>query len=314
MGKIAYLFPGQGSQYIGMGKELYDSFSECKEVFDETDRCLGYNLSDLIFNGDKEDLDRTEYTQPAVVTMSIAAYRALSRYNIYPNVAAGLSLGEYTALTVSGVFTQSQVIPLVQKRGRYMQTAVPEGKGKMCAILGLTQENVREVCEKAKEFGVVEAANFNCPGQIVIGGETKAVEEAARIAKIMGALKCIFLPVSAPFHTGMLEPAAEKLRVELDNLSLGKMKIPVISNVTADYIKSEDEIKDLLYKQVMSSVLWEHTIRRMIKDGVRHFVEIGPGRTLSAFVRKIDRSLNVYHVEDKGSLKEVALALEALSN
>lgn len=312
MGKIAYLFPGQGSQYIGMGKELYNSFPECKEVFDNTDECLGIKFSDMIFEGNKEELDRTEYTQPAIVTMSIAAYKALSRYNVLPHVTAGLSLGEYTALTISGVFTQSQVIPLVQKRGRFMQTAVPEGKGKMCAILGLTEEKVREVCKKAEEFGMVEPANFNCPGQIVIGGETKAVEEAARIAKELGALRCIFLPVSAPFHTGMLYPAAKKLREELDNLSLGKMNIPVISNVTADYIRSVEDVKDLLYRQVMSSVLWEQTIRRMIKDGVKHFVELGPGRTLSGFVKKIDRSLRVYHVEDKVSLEEAASALENL--
>lgn len=312
MRKIAFLFPGQGSQYIGMGKDLYDNFPECREVFDLTDKSLKINLSQIIFFGNKEDLDRTEITQPAVVTVSLAAYRALSRYNIQPYVTAGLSLGEYTALTISGVFSQEQVIPLVQKRGRLMQEAVPEGKGRMCAILGLNEEKVREVCKKAGELGTVEPANFNCPGQIVIGGETMAVEKAAQLAKDLGALKCVFLPMSTPSHTEMLEPAAGMLRKELESLTLGHLNIPVICNVTADYIASEDEITDLLCRQVMSSVLWEHTIQRMIKDGVEHFVELGPGKTLSGFVKKIDRSLKVYHVEDRASLLETVSALEKI--
>lgn len=310
MDKVAYLFPGQGSQYIGMGKELYDSYSECRDVFDETDERLNLKLSDMMFEGSKEELDRTEYTQPAIVTMSIAAYRAISRYDIKPHVTAGLSLGEYSALTMSGVFTLSLVIPLVQKRGRFMQNAVPEGKGRMCAILGLSEDKVREACDKAQEYGLVEPTNFNCPGQIVIGGETRAVEEAANIANKLGALRCISLPVSAPFHTRMLAPAADNLKAELENLPLGDMKLPVISNVTAEYINSVDEVKSLLYEQVMSSVLWEQTIRRMVADGVRHFVELGPGKTLSGFVRKIDRDLKTYHVEDVASLEETVAALK----
>jgi len=312
MEKTAFIFPGQGSQYIGMGKDLYDSFPECREVFDNTDECLGFKLSEIIFNGSSKELDRTENTQPAVVTVSLAAYKALCRYNIRPHVAAGLSLGEYTALTVSGAFTQSQVIPLVRKRGKFMQEAVPEGKGRMCAVLGLSEEKVRAVCEKAGRFGVVEPANFNCPGQIVIGGETDAVEEAARIAKDEGAFKCVFLPMSVPSHTPMMYPAAIKLREELDKLTFGLMEIHVISNVTADYINSVWEVNSLLYRQVMSSVLWEQAVRRMAEDGVRHFVELGPGKTLSGFVKKIDRSLNVYHVEDKASLEETVSALERI--
>lgn len=314
MVKIAFIFPGQGSQYIGMGKELYNSFPECKRVFEEADESLHIKLSEKIFEGSKEELNRTEYTQPAIVAMSLAAYHALSRYDIKPCVTAGLSLGEYSSLTVSGVFNLSQVIPLVQKRGRFMQDAVPEGKGGMCAILGLTEDKVREACDKAREYGIVEPANFNCPGQIVIGGEIRALDEAVGYAKELGALRCVKLDVSAPFHTSMLAPAAEKLKLELNGVMLGDMRLPVISNVTADYINGVNEIKDLLYKQVMSSVLWEQTIRRMVKDGIRHFVEIGPGRTLSGFIKKIDRGLDTYHVEDVASLKETVLALDKKLN
>jgi [acyl-carrier-protein] S-malonyltransferase len=311
MGKTAFLFAGQGAQYIGMGKELYENFPVCKATFEEAGESLKLDLSELIFRGKKEDLDLTENTQPAVVTMSVAAYRAISEYGIVPDVVAGLSLGEYSALTASGVFTLSQVVPLVRKRGRFMQEAVPEGAGKMCAILGLAEDKVREACDEAKSIGIVEAANFNCPGQIVIGGENKAVDEAAKLAKAKGAMKCIDLAVSAPFHTSMLKPAAEKLKNELSIIPISNLQIPLISNVHANYVKNSDEVKDLLYNQVMSSVLWEQTIRRMIADGVQNFVEIGPGKTLSGFVKKIDRSLGIYNVEDMASLEAAAAALKA---
>lgn len=312
--KIAFIFPGQGSQYIGMGKELYNSYPECRRVFEEADESLHFKLSGKIFEGSREELDRTEYTQPAILTMSLAAYHALSGYDIKPHVTAGLSLGEYSSLTISGVFSLSQVVPLVQKRGRFMQEVVPEGIGGMWAILGLSEDKVREACDRAKVYGIVEPANYNCPGQIVIGGELRAVEEAADYARKLGAIRCVKLDVSAPFHTRMLAPAAEKLRLELDKIIPEEMKLPVISNVTADYINGVDEVKELLYRQVMSSVLWEQTIRRMIEDGVRHLVEIGPGRILSGFVRKIDRGLSSYHVEDVASLKETVLALEKKLN
>ncbi len=307
MGKTAFLFAGQGAQYIGMGKELYDAFGVCKRTFEEAGESLSMDLTELIFHGSKEELDLTENTQPSIVTTSIAAYRALSEYGIKPDVAAGLSLGEYSALTAAGVFTLAQVIPLVRKRGRYMQEAVPDGIGKMCAILGLAEDKVREACEQAKSYGIVEPANFNCPGQIVIGGEIKAVEEAARIAKEKGALKTMDLAVSAPFHTSMLRPAADRLKAELVALELGNLNIPVLSNVNAEYAK-EDQIKELLYQQVMSSVQWEQILRRMVADGVTAFIEIGPGKTLSGFVRKIDRGLKVYNVEDLATLENTVKA------
>lgn len=311
MGKIAFLFAGQGAQYIGMGKELYESHSVCRQVFEEASDCLGFDITKLILTGTKEELDLTENTQPAVVTMSLAAYQAVREKGIVPDVVAGLSLGEYSALTAAGAFTLSQVVPLVRKRGRFMQEAVPAGIGKMCAVLNLSEDKIREACEEAKPFGIVEPANFNCPGQIVIGGEIKAVEEAARLAKEKGAMKTIDLPVSAPFHTSMLKPAADRLKAEFNQLLLGELITPVISNVNAEYVQSAGQVKELLYKQVMSSVLWEQTLRRMIADGVTEFIEIGPGKTLSGFVKKIDRGLNIFNVEDIASLENTVKAIQA---
>jgi len=310
MGKIAFLFAGQGAQYVGMGKELYDSFAVCRRVFEEADESVGFKLTKLIFEGQKQELDLTENTQPAIVAVSIAAYKAISEFGIVPDVAVGLSLGEYSALTAGGAFETRQVIPLVRKRGRFMQEAVPAGVGKMCAVLGLSEEKVREACKEAGAYGIVEPANFNCPGQIVIGGELRAVDEAARLAKEKGAVKTIDLPVSAPFHTSMLSPAADRLRSELEAIELKDLKIPVISNVTADYIGSKSELKDLLVRQVKSSVLFEQSIRRLIDDGVTDFVELGPGRTLSGFVKRIDRNLGIYNVEDLASLKSTVNGLK----
>ena len=309
MGKKAFLFAGQGAQYIGMGKELYEAFPVCRQTFEEAGESLSSNLTELIFNGTSAELNLTENTQPAVVTMSVAALRALLQYGIEPDILAGLSLGEYSALAAGGVFTLSQVIPLVRKRGRFMQEAVPEGVGKMCAVLGLSEEKVRAACREAGRMGIVEPANFNCPGQIVIGGEIAAVDEAARLAKALGALKTIDLAVSAPFHTSMLKPAAERLKAELEPMELGTLLRPLINNVEADNTASE-QIKELLYRQVMSSVLWEQSIRRMISEDVDCFIEIGPGKTLSGFVRKIDRGLKVYNVEDLASLEATIKALQ----
>ncbi len=309
MGKTAFLFSGQGSQYIGMGKELYEAFPICKRTFEEASESLHLDLAKLIFEGVKEELDRTENTQPSVVTMSIAAHRAISQAGITPEVVAGLSLGEYSALTAAGVFSLSQVVPLVRKRGRFMQEAVPVGVGKMNAVLGLSEEKVREACVEAKQYGIVEPANFNCPGQIVIGGEVAAVDEAAKLAKAKGAMKCMDLAVSAPFHTSMLKPAADKLKLELDGINLGELETQLISNVHADYVKDSKEVKDLLYRQVMNSVLWEQSIRKMLEAGVQNFVEIGPGKTLSGFVKKIDRGAVIYNVENIATLDATINAL-----
>ncbi|MBL4937670.1 ACP S-malonyltransferase [Clostridium sp. YIM B02515] len=310
MDKVAFIFAGQGAQYAGMGKELADNIEASKKIFEEADKALGFEISKLCFEGPKENLDKTENTQPAVLTTSIAALKALEEKGIKPDFTAGLSLGEYSALVCSGVLNFSDAVKLVRKRGRFMQEAVPEGVGTMAAILGLSSEDVREICREASSLGIVEPANFNCPGQIVIGGEIEAVKAASEKAKEKGA-KVMPLSVSAPFHTSMLKPAADKLEEELKNIELGNVKTPIITNVTADYVGSTEEVKELLKKQVMSSVLWENTIKRMLDDGVDTFIELGPGKVLSGFVKKIDRKVKVVNIEDMKSLEK---AVETLNS
>lgn len=309
MGKIAFIFSGQGAQYVGMGKDLYNNYDVSKKIFEIANEALNMDLKKLCFEGPEQQLNETENTQPAIVTVTLSALEALKQNGIKADVVAGLSLGEYSALTYSGVFDIKDVIPLVKKRGKYMQEAVPIGVGKMVAVLGLSEDKVLQACEESKDFGIVEAANFNCPGQIVIGGEVKAVDVASQKALEKGASKTVTLPVSAPFHTSMLAPASEKIAKELEKIELKQMNVPVITNVTADYIKDISEIKPLLEKQVKSPVLWEQIIRRMISDNVDTFVEIGPGRTLSTFVKKVDRKLKVFNVEDIKSLNKTVEAL-----
>lgn len=306
--KIAFIYPGQGAQYAGMGKEIYEKYEEAKEIFERADEALGFNISKLCFEGPEEELMKTENTQPAILTVSVALTRVLQKRGVKPDVTAGLSLGEYSSLVLAEGLDFEDAVRLVKKRGEYMQEVVPEGVGTMAAILGLPNEEVEEICRIASEVGVVEPANYNCPGQLVVSGEVKAVERAVELAKERGAKKAVVLAVSAPFHCSMLKEAGELLAKELEKVEIKDLKVPVISNVTADYVQ-KDKVKELLIKQVSHPVLWEQSVRKMIEDGVDTFIEIGPGKTLSGFVKKIDRSKTILNFEDEESLVKALSAL-----
>ncbi|MCT4606379.1 MAG: ACP S-malonyltransferase [Marinisporobacter sp.] len=309
MSKITFVFPGQGAQYVGMGKEFVENFEVANDIFEQASEAIGYDMKKMCFEGPEEELKKTENTQPAILTTCIAIAKVLEEKGIKPNMSAGLSLGEYASLVIAGVMDFKDAVSLVKKRGKYMQEAVPLGVGTMAAILGMEREDLEKTLEKAKEFGIVEAANFNTPGQIVISGEVGAVEKACEIAKEMGAKKAVVLPVSAPFHCSMLVPAGEKLLLELENVKINDFKIPVLANVHAGYYKERSEVKDLLVKQVSNSVLWEDSVIKMLEDGVDTFIEIGPGKSLSGFIKKINRKLkkeiSIYNVENMETLEKL---------
>lgn len=311
MGKIAFVFPGQGAQYVGMGREIAGSFEGAARIFDEATEALGFDVRKMLFESDDETLRITENTQPAILTASIACARPLIEAGIKADFTAGLSLGEYSAHVLSGSVTFKDAVRLVRKRGKYMQEAVPLGAGTMAAILGLSREDVLEVCKAAGAHGVVEAANFNCPGQIVIAGETAAINEAVRLATEKGAKRAMLLNVSAPFHCSLLKPAGEKLAKELEGVEIKEMNIPVVTNVTGKIIESHDQIKELLINQVSRSVLWEDCVRTLIQNGVDTFIEVGPGKVLSGFIKKIDKEVKVLNVEDIASLNNTVAALKA---
>lgn len=315
--KIGFVFSGQGSQYIGMGKELYENISVCREVFDTGNKILDFNIKELIFNGEKEDLDITENTQPAILITSIAAMKAIEEKGINAEVVAGLSLGEYSALVSSGALDYKEAIALVRKRGKFMQEAVPLGVGAMVAIIGLSLEKINEALEKSRDLGIVEVANFNTSNQIVIGGEKEAVYKAKELCLEFGAKRAIELKVSGPFHTSLLEKASINLKSELDKIEIEKFDKKIISNVTGDFINSRDNVKDLLYKQVKSSVKWNETINKMIDYGIDTFIELGPGRVLSSFIKEISRErkvkVNIFNVEDLKSLNKTLEGIESLN-
>ncbi len=303
MAKIAFMFSGQGAQTVGMGKELAEQYPVADQVFEEATASLGLDMKQLVWESDEETLKITENTQPAILTMSIAALRVLEEAGVRPDVVAGLSLGEYSAHVAAGSIPFADAVRLVKKRGKYMQEEVPVGVGAMAAIMGLDEENVLAACNEASSEGIVEPANYNCPGQIVIAGQVKAVEKACELAKDKGARRAQLLPVSAPFHCTMLVGAGEKLAKELEMVTFSDLTVPLIANVNADYVKSKEEIKHLLVEQVSNGVRWEATVRRMLADGVDTFIEVGPGKALSGFVKRITKDAAIYNVEDLTSLK-----------
>lgn len=302
--KTAFIFSGQGAQHIGMGKELYENFKICKEVFDTADDALGFKISDMCFYENNE-LDKTENTQPAILTTSIAIYKLLEELSITCDYYAGLSLGEYSALVASEALDFKATVQLVKKRGRFMTEAVKEGEGGMSAIIGLSKEQVIQICEEASVYGVVTPANYNMPGQIVIAGNILALENAEKLAKERSAKLVVRLKVSGPFHTSLLQPASDRLNVELKKISINNIKKPVITNLTGKEIPKKEDIIDILTKQVMSPVLWEDTINYLVEQGVNRFVEVGPGKVLSGFVKKINKNVEIYNVCDMDSLEKL---------
>lgn len=306
MGKVAFMFPGQGAQYVGMGKDFYDTIPLCREVFEKASKASGLDVEKLCFE-ENEQINITEYTQIAMLAAEVAMLKALEAKGIKPDVTGGLSLGEYGALVASGVMSEEDVFKIVRKRGIYMQEAVPTG-GAMVAVLGLDTKVIEEVCESID--GMITIANYNCPGQIVITGEEKAAKEAIEKLTEAGAKRCVPLKVSGPFHSPLLTGAGEKLAKELEEVTIQDIAIPYIANVTADYVTSKDDVKPLLQKQVSSSVKWQQTIELMIKDGVTTFIEIGPGKTLTGFMRKINRDVQVLNVEKVEDLDKVVEALK----
>ena len=306
MSKVAFVFPGQGSQKVGMCKDFYDSYACAKKVFEEADDALGFSITKMCFEGPEEDLRLTKYTQPAILTCSVAALAVMREHGLECEAAGGHSLGEYSALVAADVMRLQDAVVAVHKRGEFMQEAVPVGEGAMAAVMGLTPDEIVAVCQNVEtECGeAVQAVNFNCPGQVVIAGATKAVDKASEALKAAGAKRAIPLPVSAPFHSTLMKPAAERLKEVLDKIEFRDAKFPVFSNVTAEPVVKAEEIRALLVKQAASPVKWEMSMHRMIKDGFDTFVEVGPGKVLTGFTRKIDRAMNALNVEDMASLEK----------
>jgi [acyl-carrier-protein] S-malonyltransferase len=305
MKSVAYIFPGQGSQYVGMGKELFENFSVAKKTFEEAEDALHYSISSLCFNGPDEALKLTENTQPAVLTTSIAALKVLqAEKGMAAQFAAGHSLGEYSALVASGALSFSEAVKIVRLRGKFMQEAVPVGEGAMAAVLGMDRDQVEKLCEENSAGEILGPANFNSPGQIVIAGHSKAVERAIERVKQEGK-KAVLLPVSAPFHSPLMKPAGERLGKALEEISVADLKIPVVTNVEAEVNTVKERVKELLVAQVSSPVRWEESMRKMIEKGVEQVLEIGPGKVLSGLMKRIDGRVESKNLEDLQTLKKI---------
>ena len=305
---MAFLFPGQGAQYVGMGKSLYENIDECKKIFDMGDEILDMPMKDMIFNGNEEDLKRTKYSQPAILLTSIACAKALELRGISAKYALGLSLGEYEALMDAGALNFEDGIKLIKKRAEIMDSAISPEQGTMAAVLKLTPDKVEELIKKANEFGLVEGANYNCPGQTVISGEVSAIKASVKIAKELGG-RVLPLKVSGPFHSSMYKDASYEFYEELKKAEINDFEKIAYSNVKGTPFEKGDDIKELLRQQIMSPVLFEKSIRDLLDRGVDTFVEVGPGKTLSGFVKKIDKNAKIYNVEDIDSLENTISSL-----
>jgi len=305
MSKIAFIYPGQGAQKVGMGSDFYEQCEVARQIYDQASELLGFDMKALCFS-ENEQLDQTEYTQAAMVTTCMAMTKVLEDQGIHPHVTAGLSLGEYSAIATAGGMSTADAITLVRTRGVLMQQAVPAGEGAMAAVLGLEAEVIDQAIADIDGVGV---ANYNCPGQIVITGQTKSVNQAAEVLKEAGAKRVLPLNVSGPFHSEMLRAAGQELAQVLEKTELQKLRIPYVSNVTANYVADAAEMKDLLARQVATSVLWQQSMEQLIADGVDTFVEIGPGKTLTGFLKKIDKQVKSYNVSVLADVEKVVQEL-----
>lgn len=309
---MAFVFPGQGSQYVGMGKMLTEKYPIAREIFDLADETLGYSISEICFQGPEEELNKTVYTQPALFTFSMALYGVLKEKGFLPQFVAGHSLGEYSALAATEAISLIDGIKLVDKRAHLMQKAYPMGEGLMAAVLGLNRDTIEEVCWKASAEGVVEPANINCPGQIVISGQKAAVEKAVSLAKEAGAKRGVILSVSIPSHCSLMAEAGEELRNLLEETNFVQPKIPIVFNSTAGFIDKPAGIRDALVKQLSQPVLWEDSIRNLIGQGCRTFLEVGPGKVLAGLNKKIDREILTYNINEQNLEKSFANLKEVL--